>query len=117
MTEHHQEMVNTGRNDFGFGHEDEPIGIVYSEKRRRWAHGWSEYVVIMVALVGAIAVIGAAVPFSPLRMTGAVMILAAAWAFSRSDRAHKTSVRRELVWDAAGVVLAVGGILLFGFSW
>jgi len=110
-------MVNTGRNDYGFGHEDEPIGIVYSEKRRRWAHGWSEYAVIMLGLLGGIAVIGAAVPFSVLRMTGAVMILAAAFSISRSDRAHKTSVRRELVWDAAGVVLAIGGILLFGFSW
>ena len=105
------------RQDRGYSWDDEPIGSVVSEKRHRWAHGWSEYVVIMLGLIGGIAVIGAAVPFSALRMTGAVMILAAAFSISRSDRAHKTSVRRELVWDAAGVVLAIAGILLFGFSW
>jgi hypothetical protein len=96
--------------------DDEPIGVVYSDKRYRWAHRWSEYLVILVGGVGAIAAIGAAVPFSVARMTGAAMILAASFAFSRSDRAHRSSVRRELLWDAAGVVLLVGGLLVFGFS-
>jgi hypothetical protein len=105
------------RHDRGHTWEDEPIGVVYSEKRRRWAHGWSEYLVIMVAAMGVIAGIGAARPFSVVRMGGALLILAAAFCFSRSDRVHTSSVRRELVWDAAGVVLFAGGLLVvFGFG-
>jgi len=105
------------RQDRGYSWDDEPIGSVVSEKRHRWAHGWSEYAVIMVGLIGAIAVIGAAMPFSMVRMAAAAMILAGSFCFSRSDRAHTSSVRRELVWDVAGIVLAIGGVLIFGFSW
>ena len=57
--------------------DDEPIGVVYSEKRHRWAHAWSEYLVIMIGLFGVIAVLGAARPFSAPRMAGALCILAA----------------------------------------
>jgi hypothetical protein len=92
---------------------DDPIGVVYSEKRHRWAHAWSEYLVIMIGLFGVIAVLGAARPFSAPRMAGAVCILAASYAISRSDRAHRTSRRNELIWAAACVVLAVGGVVVF----
>jgi hypothetical protein len=101
------------RPDRGYQWDDEPIGTVYSEKRHRWAHRWSEYVVIMLGLVGVIGVIGAANPFSGPRMAGAVAVLLGAFAFSRSDRAHRASVRRELVWDVAGLVFVVGGVALF----
>ena len=74
---------------------DDPIGVVYSEKRHRWAHAWSEYLVIMIGLFGVIAVLGAARPFSAPRMAGAVCILAASFAISRSDRAHRTSTRQR----------------------
>ena len=93
--------------------DDESIGVVYSEKRHRWAHAWSEYLVIMIGLFGVIAVLGAARPFSAPRMAGALCILAASFAISRSDRAHRTSPRNELIWAAACVVLAVGGATLF----
>jgi len=93
--------------------DHQPIGIVYSEKRHRWAHGWNEYFVIMIGLFGVIAVLGAARPFSALRMAGAVCILAASFAISRSDRAHRSSPRKELIWAGVGVVLAVGGGTLF----
>ena len=92
---------------------DDPIGVVYSEKRHRWAHSWSEYLVIMIGLFGVIAVLGAASPFSAPRMAGAACILAASFAISRSDRAHKSSVRNELIWAAACVVLAVVGVFVF----
>lgn len=105
--------MRTDRNDYGFGAEDEPIGVVYSDKRRRWSHGWSELVVLMLGLFGVIAVIGAARPFSLLRMAGAVGILAGAACISRSDKAHRSSPRRELVWAAVAVVLVVGGFVLF----
>jgi hypothetical protein len=96
---------------------DDPIGVVYSEKRHRWAHSWSEYLVIMIGLVGVIAVVGAASPFSAPRMAGAVCILGASFAISRSDRAHRTSSRNELIWAGVCVVLAVGGVLVFLTSW
>jgi hypothetical protein len=101
------------RNDYGFGTEDEPIGVVYSDRRRRWSHAWSEFAVFMLGLFGVIAVIGAARPFSWLRMAGAVGILAGAACISRSDKAHRSSTRRELVWAAVGLALAVGGIVVF----
>ena len=96
--------------------DDEPVGVVYNEKRHRWAHPWSEYVVIMVGMLGGIAVIGSAAPFSAVRMLGAVAILAGSFAFSRSDRAHRTSIRNERLWALAGVLLAVGGAALFLLS-
>ena len=93
--------------------DDEPIGVVYSEKRHRWAHAWSEYLVIMIGLLGVIAVLGSARPFSAPRMVGAlvhpgrlVRHLAA------PTGPHKTSPRNELIW-AAAAVLAVGGVALF----
>ena len=52
----------------------------------------------MIGLFGVIAVVGAARPFSAPRMAGAVCILAASFAISRSDRAHQTSPRNELIW-------------------
>src|SRR3954470_5611769 len=97
------------RNDYGFGPDDEPIGVVYSDKRRRWAHGWCELLVLMLSLFGLIAVIGAARPFSWLRMIGAVGILAGAAAISRSDRLHGRLPRRELAWAAVGATLVVCG--------
>jgi hypothetical protein len=105
--------MREGRNDYGYGAEDEPIGVVYSDKRRRWSHAWSELVVLMLGLFGLIAVIGAARPFSWLRMAGAVGILAGAACISRSDKAHRSSPQRELVWAAVGVALVVGGVVLF----
>jgi hypothetical protein len=96
---------------------DDPIGVVYSEKRHRWAHAWSEYLVIMIGLFGVIAVLGAARPFSGPRMAGALCILAASFAISRSDRAHRSSPRNELIWAAVSVVLAVGGVTAFLYSW
>ena len=101
------------RDDYGFGADDEPIGIVYSEKRHRWAHPWSEYLVIMVGFLGAIGVIGSAAPFSAVRMGGALMVLAGSFAFSRSDRAHKASPRNEKIWALAAVLLTFGGVAVF----
>ncbi len=93
--------------------DDESIGVVYSEKRHRWAHAWNEYFVIMIGMFGVIAVLGAARPFSALRMAGAACILAASFALSRSDRAHKKSPRNELIWAGACVALAAGGVIVF----
>jgi hypothetical protein len=93
--------------------DDESIGVVYSEKRHRWAHAWSEYLVIMIGFFGLIAVLGSVRPFSLPRMAGALCVLAASFAISRSDRAHRSSPRKELIWAGVGVVLAVGGGTLF----
>jgi hypothetical protein len=97
--------------------DDEPVGVVYNEKRHRWAHPWSEYLVIMVGFLGAIAVIGAVQPFSVVRLLGAVMILGGSFSFSRSDRAHRTSPRNERIWALAAVLLTLGGLAVFFLSW
>ena len=52
----------------------------------------------MLGLFGVIAVMGAAARSPLLRMAGALCILAASFAISRSDRAHQTSARSELIW-------------------
>ena len=46
-------------------------------------------------------------------MAGALCILAASFAVSRSDRAHRSSPRKERIWAGVGVVLALGGGTLF----
>jgi hypothetical protein len=99
----------SARRDKGHTWEDEPIGVVYSEKRRRFSHRWTEFLLLPLGFAGMVLVIGAAKPFDPVLMGASVAVLAGVAALSRSDLAHRQSVRLELVWLAAAVVLLVGG--------
>ncbi len=100
-------------NPHAWASDNEQVGVFYSEKRRRWAHEWNVYIVVMLALLAVIAAVAAARPFSVVRMTAALSVTAGAWAFYRSDKAHTTSVRGELAWVGAGALLTAGGSWLF----
>jgi hypothetical protein len=102
--------------------DDDPwIDADQEHRRRRWHHAWHSYVAVLVAAIGVILAIGSVA--APGRTTvGGVLVVLAAVAIVASDGRRQRAgrpppppptLRWELSWLGAAVVLAVVGWLLF----
>jgi hypothetical protein len=104
--------------------DDEPIGTVDSPSRRRWNHGRNNYFAVMLGMIGLFVTIGAMSSPTPIRLVGALCVLASPLAITFSDRAAKRSsdgarrapLQTELTWLAVAVVMAAGGLVAFALS-
>ena len=93
---------------------EEPIGVVYSDRRRRWTRGRNNYVVVILGMAGAFMLIGGLGFLTVWGVAGALGVIASSIAVWRSDLAAKTSPRSEVMWLVVAAALLVGGILLYG---
>lgn len=94
--------------------DEEPIGVVGGVKPlRQWHRSLDSYLFVLSATVGGFMLLGAFAQSSVAPFAGALSVLAGAFCFSRSDLSAPTSRVSELTWLAAGLLLVVGGGLLF----